>query len=71
MAPDNQNKKGKTAVEPEGTTANQKYYIMTEQQATWKIHSNELHTKLFRRIEDRIRAAAKHLQYRVKGALEV
>ena len=24
LAPDNQNKKGKTAVEPEGTTANQK-----------------------------------------------
>ena len=38
---------------------------------TQKFHTNELHTKLGHPGEDRMRATAKHLQYRIKGMLEV
>ena len=36
-----------------------------------KIHANDLHVKLIHTGEDRIRATVKHLQYSVRGELDV
>ena len=38
---------------------------------TRKIHDNELHAKISPHREDRMRVTVNHLQYRVKGVVEV
>ena len=58
-------------MDPEGTSIKKQEQTTTKQPSNQKIHVNELHTKLDHTGEDRIRATAKHLNYRIKGALEI
>ena len=55
----------------EGTSKNKQEQKATKQPATQKIHVNKIHSKLGHSREDKLRETARHLNYSVKGALEV
>ena len=71
LVPNNQNPGIKVDVDPEGVKAEKQEQMTTIQQATRKVHINELHTNLIHSGEDRMHATVKHIHYSVKGPLEV
>ena len=71
FSPKKKNTEGKAAVHLEGTTINKQGNKTTKKLATRKIHANDLHAKIRHPGEDRMRVAAKHLHYIIKGMIEV
>ena len=67
LVADNQNPEGKSSVDQKvGASRNKNKQLVMR-----KIHINTLHTKLRRSGDDRLHTTKRHLQYRIKGALEV
>ena len=62
---------GKSELDTEGAAVKKKEQTTTKQQATQKIHINELHTKLDHSIKDKIHTTKNHIHYTVKGTLEL
>ena len=71
LVPNNHNPEVKVDIEPEGVKVEKQEQMATIQQATWKVHINELHKNLIHSGEDKMHATVKHIHYIVKGTLEV
>ena len=61
LRPEKWNKKGRTAVYPEGTDNKEKQLTKTKKLVTRKTYVNELHENLVHTKEDMLHTTAKHL----------
>ena len=71
LVPNKRKIEGNVSIQPEDTETNNQKNMTTKQLATQKIYAIKLRAKLGYPVEDRMRAATKHLNYSIKGMLEV